>query len=133
MGDEFTKSCKGQHQERHSLTMGTYFLQLGDECIMTGTTWRLMGETHQFINVSAEKVQITIPVLDLDDLMPPDWQNNINNNDTQYVPLNNNDFSNDLMNNMMNQMENTNDNDGYDEVWISHNVAWGTLGIVLCV
>ena len=142
LGDEYTRSCRGEHQQRHSLTMGTYFIQLGDECVITGTTWRLMGEIRQFINVSADQMKMTVPVLDLDDLMPPDWQDNMNmNNITQYIPWNNdfNDFSNlnddamnDLLNDLMNNMESMN-NDGYNEKWIGHNIAWGSLGIVCCV
>ena len=132
LGDEYTLSCRGEHQQRHQLEMGTYLVQLNDQCVMTGSAWRLMGEIHQFINATAEKTGMTIPELDLVAMVPASWH--INNNITR-----NNDFSDfsnlndDNMNELMNQMENMNGNDGYDEVWISHNVAWGTLGIVLCV
>ena len=89
-----------------------------------------MGEIHQFVNATAERTGRTIPELDLAAMVPAHWHMNINN-DTKYVPLN--DFNDDLVNDMMNQMENMNDNDGYNEKWIGHNIAWGSLGIVFCV
>ena len=135
LGDEYTLSCRGEHQQRHQLAMGTYIVQLNDQCVMTGSAWRLMGEIHQFINATAEKTGITVPELNLADMIPAEWHDN--NNITQYIPWNNdfNDFSNlndDAMNDLMNNMESMN-NDGYNEKWIGYNIAWGSLGIVCCV
>ena len=132
LGDEYTLSCRGEHQQRHQLAMGTYIVQLNDQCVMTGSAWRLMGETHQFINATAEKTGITVPELDLAAMIPAEWHNN--NNITQNTNFNDfNDLNDDNMNALMNQMKDMNSNDGYDEIWISHNVAWGALGSVLCV
>ena len=72
-----------------------------------------------------------VPILDLDSLMPPDWQNDISDNDTVYVNINDNDFDYDTMNDLMNQMEDM--NVGYDEGFIGHSVAWGAMGIGLIV
>ena len=38
LGDEYTLSCKRKHQERYRLGIGTYLVQLNNECIMTGRT-----------------------------------------------------------------------------------------------
>ena len=132
LGDEYTLSCRGEHQQRHQLEMGTYLVQLNDQCVMTGSAWRLMGEIHQFVNATAEKTGMTIPELDLAAMVPAEWH--INNNITRNRDFNDfNNLNDDNMNALMNQMENMNGSDGYDEVWISHNVAWGALGIVLYV
>ena len=133
LGDEYTLSCQGEHQQRHQLGMGTYWVQLNDQCVMTGSAWRLMGEIHQFINATAEKIGLTVPEIDLAAMVTAHWY--MNNSDTKYIPLKTdfNDFNDKAMNDMMNQMENMNDNDGYNEKWIGHNIAWGSLGIVFCV
>ena len=113
--------------------MGTYLVQVGDECTMTVQTWRLLGEIHQFVNLTAERTGMTVPTLELADMIPVDWFRNNNNDTMAHSPLNNdfNDFNDDKMNDLMNSMESM--NDGYEEKWIGHNIAWGILGIVLCV
>ena len=127
LGDEYTLSCRGEHQQRHQLSMGTYLVQLNDQCVMPGSAWRLMGEIHQFVNATAEKTGMTIPELDLAAMVPAHWHMN----NTRYLPLNN-DFNDDNMNELMNQMEDMN-NDGYNEGFIGHSVAWGAMGIACII
>ena len=131
LGDEYTLSCRGEHQQRHKLEIGTYLVQLNEQCVMTGPAWRLMGEIHQFVNATAERTGMTIPELDLAAMVPAHWHMNIKN-DT--IALNNdfNNLNDDTMNDLMNNMESM-DNDGYNEKWIGHNIAWGSLGIIFCV
>ena len=127
LGDEYTLSFRGEHQQRHQLSMGTYLVQLNDQCVITGSAWRLMGEIHQFINATAEKTGMTIPELDLAAMVPAHWHMNntiARNNDFNDF----NKLNDENMNELMNQMEDMNNDDGYDEVWISHNVAWGNFG-----
>ena len=131
LDDEYTTSCKGQHQERHRLGRGTHYVQVEEECVVTGSAWRLMGEIHQFINATAETSVMDVPTVDIESLMPPYWQEEMNNNNnTRYLPLHN-DFNDNSMNNLMNHMEDM--NDGYDEGFIGHSVAWGAMGIALIV
>ena len=114
LGDEYPLSCRGEHQQRHQLGMGTYLVQLNDQCVMTGSAWRLMGEIHHFINATAEKIALMVPELDLAAMVPANWH--VNNNDTKYIPLNNdvNDFNYEVMNDMMDQMEKMDNDDGYE-------------------
>ena len=58
--DEYLLACKGHNQVRGTLTMGTHYVNLNNDCTLTGERWLLRGQIHQFINMINVTANMTL-------------------------------------------------------------------------